>query len=58
LWEWKIDGHGVDAESKVLVFLLERKVIRAAWGLKADKVTDERVNEIVAAATKFAAGEE
>jgi hypothetical protein len=52
------DGHGVDAESKVLVFLLDQKVIKAAWGLKADEVTDERVKEIVAAATKFAAGEE
>lgn len=52
------DGHGVDAESQVLVFLLDQKVIKAAWGLKADEVTDERIREIVAAATKFAAGEE
>lgn len=52
------DGRGIDAESKVLVFLLDQKVIKAAWGLKADEVSDEQVKEIVAAATKFAAGEE
>ena len=52
------DGHGVNPESKVLAFLLDRKVIKSAWGLTADEVTDERVKEIVAAATKFAAGEQ
>lgn len=53
-----IDGRGIDAESKVLVFLFDRKVIKAAWRLKADEVTDERISEIAAAATRFAAGEE
>ena len=42
----------------MLVFLLDRKVIKAAWGLKADEVTDERIKDVVAAATKFAAGKE
>lgn len=52
------DGRGIDADAKVLVFLLDRKVIKAAWGLRAEEVTDERINEIVAAATKSAAGDE
>ena len=53
----EMDRRGVDARASVLVFLLDKKAIKATWSFAADDLTAEKVKEVVAATKKFAAGD-
>jgi hypothetical protein len=53
----ELDRHGVAAKTAVLVFLLDKKAIKATWSFTADELTDDRVKELVAATKKFATGD-
>ncbi len=52
-----LDRRGVDANVLVLVFLLDKKEIKATWSFTAEELSDAKVKEIVASAKKFAAGD-
>jgi hypothetical protein len=53
----EFDRRGIDAKALVLVFLLDKKDIKAMWSFGANEPGEEKVKEVVAAAKKFATGE-
>jgi RNA polymerase sigma factor (sigma-70 family) len=50
----QLDGRGVDAKVVVLVFLLDKKEVKAAWSFTAGELSDDKVKELAGAAKKFA----
>ena len=52
----ELDRCGVDAKVLVLVFMIDREDIKAAWSFAADELGDAQIKELVAAAKQFAAG--
>ena len=53
----QLDGRGVDAKVLVLVFLLDKKEVKAAWSLTTDELGDDKIKELVGAAKRFASGD-
>jgi hypothetical protein len=54
----EFDGRGVDAKTAIVVFLLDKKEIKQMTPLRAEELSDAKIKELVAAAGKFAAGED
>jgi hypothetical protein len=53
----EFDRRGIDTKSLVLVFMLDKKDIKAMWSFGADEPGQGKIKELVAAGKKFAAGE-
>jgi hypothetical protein len=51
-----IDRHGIPADVRVLIFLLDRSTVKSMWTFKARELNGANLEEALRAAREFAAG--